>query len=86
GAGALALAVASIGALVWTARVPEAGASWRLAFVAVHLLASGALFVWLRRRTPTLGLIILGAVLLRMVALPMAPVLSDDGYRYLWDG
>ncbi|WP_412063179.1 hypothetical protein [Rubrivirga sp. IMCC45206] len=86
GALALVLAAASIAVLAWTARVPEAGASWRLAFVGVHLLASGALILWLRRRAPTLGLVLLGAVFLRLVALPMAPVLSDDGYRYLWDG
>ncbi|MEM8558982.1 MAG: methyltransferase domain-containing protein [Bacteroidota bacterium] len=27
-----------------------------------------------------------GAIALRLVALPMGPVLSDDAYRYLWDG
>lgn len=26
------------------------------------------------------------AVLLRLAALPLDPVLSDDGYRYIWDG
>jgi len=32
------------------------------------------------------GLILLGALLLRLLLLPLPPVLSDDVLRYLWDG
>ena len=72
--------------LVATARVPEAGAGWRAAFVAVYLAAAAA-SAWYVWRTP-LGApaVLLGALAFRLCALPMLPTLSDDGYRYLWDG
>lgn len=72
--------------LVMTARIPEAGAGWRVAFVAIHLVGSAGLFVYLRRATVSVRRLIGVAVVLRLLALPMLPTLSDDGYRYLWDG
>ena len=40
-----------------------------------------------RREEQRTGRAILGvALLLRLLALPMAPVLSNDVYRYVWDG
>ncbi len=32
------------------------------------------------------SVVLVGAVLLRLLALPLVPSLSDDIYRYLWDG
>ena len=73
-------------ALVCTGRVPEAGVEWRIAFVVLHLGSFVGLLVWLRTSHPNARLVIVGAVLFRLIALPMLPTLSDDGYRYLWDG
>ena len=72
--------------LVATARVPAAGGLWRAAFVALHL-AGAAVSAWYVSRTP-LGArtVWVGALAFRFCALPMLPTLSDDGYRYLWDG
>ncbi len=82
----LAAAVAWAAGLAWTARVPEAGLWWRLGFVALSL--SGALILALAQRSwrPSARLVGIGAVLLRLVLLPLPPTLSDDGYRYVWDG
>lgn len=62
------------------------------AFIALALL-EGALYlagVWIVERTPpgwaALLLIIGGAVLFRAVLLPVAPSLSQDVYRYAWEG
>ncbi len=72
--------------LVATARTPEAGAGWRLAFAGAHLVAAAA-SAWCVWRLPLSRRAVLwGAVLFRLCALPLLPTLSDDGYRYLWDG
>ncbi|NBB85592.1 MAG: methyltransferase domain-containing protein [Bacteroidetes bacterium] len=39
-----------------------------------------------RAETLSLQAVLLGALLLRLALLPVAPLLSDDVYRYLWDG
>ena len=74
-----------------------------LPFLAVLLLAFGALYRALRRLgatkpranagpasagtvAPPIAGVLTVAVLLRLLALPLAPSLSDDVYRYLWDG
>ena len=72
--------------LVVTARVPEAGVGWRLAFVGVHLAGSAASAWYVWRRPMSTGVMLVGALAFRLCALPMLPTLSDDGYRYLWDG
>jgi hypothetical protein len=58
----------------------------RFVFVGL-VLAAGAslLFVHLRCTLPPLY-ILLGAVALRVVVFWMPPTLSDDAYRYVWDG
>lgn len=84
--GALGVGCVAAAALAWTGRVPEAGAGWRLAFAAIHLLSFAGLIAWLRTCAPSTRLIWVGAVLFRIIAFPMLPALSDDGYRYLWDG
>lgn len=72
--------------LAVTARVPEAGVGWRVAFVTLHLAGCVGLFAYLRHATVSMRHLIGVAVVLRLLALPMLPSLSDDGYRYLWDG
>ena len=79
-----ALCVA-VGVAVWAGRPPEAGWALRAVCVGALLLGSGVAWVIARRRwsrRAVLGL----AVALRLAAVPMAPALSDDAYRYLWDG
>ena len=75
--------------------VPAPGAPGAsIPFLAVLLLAFGALWWGLRRlraarradgEVPAAGILAV-AVLLRLLALPLTPGLSDDVYRYLWDG
>ena len=69
---------------------PAAGVS----FLLVLLLAFAALWWGLRRLSgatdspsdvPVAGILAV-AVVLRLLALPLTPSLSDDVYRYLWDG
>ncbi len=75
---------------------PAADAPWTsVLFLAVLLLAFGAFFRALRRlgparqggagELPVAGVLVV-ALLLRLLALPLAPSLSDDVHRYLWDG
>ena len=73
-------------ALSWTARTPEAGVSWRLAFVVVALLGVPVALWAARAVRPSARLLIGVALGLRVCLLPLAPTLSDDGYRYIWDG
>ena len=65
-----------------------------IAFLALLLLSFGALWRGLRRlgaatgsrsAVPAAGILAVAA-LLRLLALPLTPSLSDDVYRYLWDG
>ena len=75
----------ALGVLV-CARPPVAGAGWRVGFVAFALL--GAAWAWWTLRTwqPSALSVIAMSILLRAVVFPLPPSLSDDGYRYLWDG
>ncbi len=59
---------------------------WRLAFVALILAAVPALLWALREAKPGVRMLLGVALGLRLLALPLAPTLSDDGYRYMWDG
>lgn len=84
----LAIAVSVVVALglAFMARTPEAGPGWRVAFVAISLGSALVLFVVRRWWEPPAKTVLLGAVLMRLVLVPLPPSLSDDGYRYVWDG
>ncbi len=82
----IAVGVGLVLLMGWTARAPESGLGWRLAFVSLHLGTFVGLLAWLRNARLSRASVLIGAVLLRVAALPMAPTLSDDGYRYIWDG
>ena len=78
--------VASVAVAAWTGREPAAGVAMRFACVAALVVGSG-LAAWAAHRTAWPVQWVLGAaVAMRLVAFPMEPTLSDDGYRYLWDG
>ena len=55
-------------------------------------LASGGLAAWAAARASegdgrwTLPLILVLGLLMRLIVLPVEPLLSDDIYRYVWDG
>lgn len=64
----------------------EVGLYVPLALLATLLLYLG--YLWLRRWGIPVrsGLILGGALLLRALVFPIEPSLSDDAWRYLWDG
>src|SRR6056297_1732679 len=54
--------------------------------VALVFVASGGLvFLW-RRDPLTTTEVLWGALILRLAFLPLLPGLTDDLYRYVWDG
>ena len=57
---------------------------WMLYAVAFSAYLAGAAFVAMRRGS--LAAVLIGAAVFRLTLLPAAPSLSDDIYRYLWDG
>ncbi len=63
----------------------EATAGWRWTFAASNgVLLLTAIFAW--RREVSLPVIVGVGVVLRLMVLPVGPTLSDDVWRYLWDG
>lgn len=85
-AAPVAAGLAFVAVMVWTARPPGSGLWWRAAFVVVHCAGFASLVWYLQNARLRARDVLVGAVLFRLVALPMLPALSDDGYRYLWDG
>jgi hypothetical protein len=88
--GAFAVSTLAYAALVWVDRLygtlrgpytPETIRWYLLAFAAFL----GAI-LWAERRSVSLRWIWIGAVLFRTLLLFTTPSLSDDIYRYLWDG
>lgn len=57
------------------------------AWMIVGMLASGGgtLYLWLNGRLTT-PQVILGAVAARLAAFPLGPSVTDDTFRYIWDG
>ena len=69
----------------------EMGAPARWTMVVLALAASGWLWglhchAWQAEGRVSKRWVFGVAVALRLAALPLDPVLSDDGYRYVWDG
>ena len=79
-----ALSVALSAALAATAAAP--GLDMRLTFVALAVGGSALLVLGLRQWAPSARTVLAVAVGLRLVVLPLDPALSDDGFRYVWDG
>ena len=78
------LLVAALGAFGWLHGI--ALPLPRLLFPAAAFLCYGAAGLTAARAGAPLALVWTIAVLGRLVLLPLAPELSDDIYRYLWDG
>lgn len=83
---ALAGAAVCAAGLAWTARTPNEGVAWRMAFVGLSLGGSLVLVLGQRTWRPSARTVWAGALLMRLFLFPLAPTLSDDGYRYIWDG
>ncbi len=77
------LAAAMLGAVVCAGSEGEAA---RIGFVVSALVGTGLVaLAWHRGNLSTRE--VLGwAIVFRLAALPLLPGLSDDGYRYVWDG
>ena len=58
---------------------------WPLLVAAGFLSGGGLLLLW-RRDALTLTEVLLGALILRVAFLPLLPGLTDDPFRYIWDG
>jgi SAM-dependent methyltransferase len=55
-------------------------------FVLAMLLSGGVLYVLHQRCSPGWRTVIAVAIVLRIIAFALPPSLSDDAYRYVWDG
>lgn len=55
-------------------------------FVAANILAAGAVFLLWRRGDVDLRIVLILGLLFRLFYIWLPPVLSDDVYRYVWDG
>ena len=77
----IALVLIAAALLPWFAAAPS---RWP-GLVAGSLLVSAGLVLLWQRDMMTMPIVLGGAVALRLVYLPLEPVLSDDIYRYLWD-
>ncbi|NND72683.1 MAG: methyltransferase domain-containing protein [Rhodothermales bacterium] len=61
-------------------------AAYRPYFVATTIVASLGIVVFWATNLLDTRIIIIGAILFRLAFLWMPPELSDDAYRYVWDG
>lgn len=85
GPALLGLAVA--GGLALCGQPPDAGLTWRVAYVALHVGGFVLLVRWLSKNSQIhSGQVLLYALVLRVAVFPMQPSLSDDAFRYVWDG
>ena len=83
----VALSLGSGAWVAWLLHHPEAWSADRV-YLLTALCGTGTIGSVLLWRAETLSLrgVLLGALLLRLALLPVAPLLSDDVYRYVWDG
>lgn len=80
------LLIASVVAFVISAAETSGASSARWSFVVAGLMTAGLVgYAW-KHGEVTTGEVLFFAALLRLVAFPLFPTLSDDAYRYVWDG
>ena len=82
----LVVVAATLCALAAAAQ-PHTAASRLALGAAATAAALGIGWAWKRGRSGVpLALVLAVAAVLRLLALPLGPTLSDDAYRYVWDG
>jgi alpha-1,6-mannosyltransferase len=79
----LFLVAAGLGAFAF---VPPGRAEIGRTMALYALAVAGFVLVWTAPRAVGLRAVLVVAVLVRLALLPGAPALSDDVYRYVWDG
>ncbi len=79
-------AIALLGALLVTFLLHVAANRAEIARVVPVLVVWGGLVLLLARRAPSLRHVLVGAVLIRVILVGSPPLLSDDLFRYLWEG
>ena len=77
--GGLLVALTAVLVLAWHP-------AWWPGMVGVAFAAGGLLVVTWRQQALSFVQVLALALLLRVLFLALPPVLSDDGYRYVWDG
>jgi len=77
--------IASVVALVFSAAFPQQAWANAAMVVAASACMSAIGWAWYRRSVSTAEVLLL-AFVARLLALPLLPGLSDDGFRYIWDG
>ncbi|GMQ81534.1 MAG: hypothetical protein BMS9Abin05_0966 [Rhodothermia bacterium] len=81
------LAVLVIMLLVYAAMSYAAGFRYlRAEFVAFAFVGGGFVVYFWKRDTLSVRAILITALLLRILFLPLVPGLTDDMFRYIWDG
>lgn len=66
---------------VWAAQPP----AWPLFVAASFVGGSGVVLLW-RRDSLSMQEVLWGALILRLAFFPLLPELTDDPFRYIWDG
>lgn len=81
------VSVSSVAGIAWLLYHPELWSAERV-YLLTSLCATGTIGSVLLWRAEVLSVqtVLLGALLFRVALLPVAPLLSDDVFRYLWDG
>ena len=59
--------------------------TWPLLVAAAFLSSGGLLLLW-RRGSLSMSEVLWGALFLRLAFFPLLPDLTDDPFRYIWDG
>lgn len=83
----VAVSLGSVAGIAWLLHHPELWSAERV-YLLTTLCATGTIgsvLLW-RAEALSLRMVLLGAMLFRVALLPVAPLLSDDVFRYLWDG
>jgi len=63
----------------------SAEVTWPVLVVTAFLGGGGVVLLW-RRDALSMDTVLLGALVLRLAYLPLGPGLTDDLFRYIWDG
>jgi len=73
-------------AAVLASREPSAGPAYRWVLAGACLAAAGLVAWYSGTSRPSAARVLGLAIALRAIAFPLPPALSDDAYRYAWDG